>query len=41
MKRAAKIRRDKQNPCADFWHTLRVGVVCFFVLLVILPKVIG
>ncbi|WP_435659697.1 hypothetical protein [Leisingera caerulea] len=41
MKRLPKIRRDKQDPCADFWHTLRVGGVCFLVLLVILPKVIG
>ncbi|CUI01128.1 hypothetical protein PHA8399_03269 [Leisingera aquaemixtae] len=36
MKSAAKIRREKRNPCADFWHTLRVGGVCFIFLVVVL-----
>lgn len=32
-------RREKSTPCADFWHTMRVGMVIFVVLLVVLPKV--
>lgn len=36
MKHVSKIRRDKESPCADFWHTLRVGGVCFVLLVVVL-----
>lgn len=32
-------RRNKRDPCADFWHTLRVGVPLAIVLFLILPAV--
>lgn len=36
MRQIPKVRREKQDPCADFWHTLRVGGVCFVFLVVVL-----
>lgn len=35
-----QIRRDKTDPCSDLKHTLIVGVVVFFVLIVPLAVVI-
>ena len=38
------LRRPKRGPCDDFWHTMRIGIPIFVVLLVSLPlmfKVIG
>lgn len=35
------IRRDKRDPCSDFWHTLRIGLVIGVALFFILPYVIG
>lgn len=31
------LRREKEDPCADFWHTLRVGVPVAVVLFIVLP----
>ncbi len=31
------LRRPKRSPCDDFWHTIRVGIPIFVVLLVALP----
>lgn len=31
------LRREKKNPCADFWHTLSVGIPIAAALFVILP----
>lgn len=22
-----RLRRDKRDPCADFWHTVRIGLI--------------
>lgn len=30
-------RRDKTDPCADFWHTLKVGAPLAVVMILILP----
>lgn len=35
-----QIRRNKTDPCSDFWHTLLVGAVVFFVLVLPLAVVI-
>lgn len=35
------LRREKRTPTEDARHTLRVGLVCFVVLLVVLPRVLG
>lgn len=35
-----QFRRPKQDPCADFWHTVRLGLVVFVVLLIVLPRVL-
>lgn len=36
-----KIRRDKKTPCRDFWHTMRVGLAVWLVLMCVLPRIIG
>ena len=35
-----QFRRSKKDPCADFWHTIRIGVAAFLLLLIILPKIL-
>lgn len=30
-------RRHKATPCADFWHTLRLGLLAAVLLFVVLP----
>lgn len=30
------LRREKKTPAQDFWHTLRIGVVLFIILLPVL-----
>ncbi len=36
----SQFRRPKQSPCADFWHTIKLGGAIFLVLLIILPFVL-
>lgn len=31
------LRREKEDPCADFWHTLRIGGPIAAALFIILP----
>lgn len=31
------LRREKQDPCADFWHTLQIGVPVALMLFIVLP----
>ncbi|WP_323775962.1 hypothetical protein [Leisingera sp.] len=40
MTRPKVLRRQKKDPCADFWHTLRIGLAIFVLLILILPKII-
>ena len=35
------LRRPKQDRCADFWHTLRIGLVVAVLLFLILPWLMG
>lgn len=35
----AMIRRDKTDPCSDFWHVLRIGIPLALLLFLILPWV--
>ena len=37
--KAAILRREKKDPCSDFWHTLQIGVPIGAALFVILPFV--
>lgn len=41
MKDEPILRREKTTPCQDFWHTMRVGLVIFAVLLAVLPPLMG
>lgn len=34
------LRRKKKGAAADFWHTLRIGLVIFIFLLVLLPMLL-
>lgn len=34
-------RRPKRDPCADFWHTLRLGLPIALLLFLILPLMFG
>lgn len=36
-----QLRRAKSDPCADFWHVLRIGCVVGAVLFFTLPRLIG
>ena len=36
-----KIRRDKSDPCTDFWHTLRWGAVFAIPLFLVLNWLFG
>lgn len=38
--RQAMLRRPKADPCADFWHTLKVGVPVAVALFLILPFIL-
>lgn len=33
------LRREKQDPCSDFWHTLRIGVPIAVILFIVLPMI--
>ena len=33
----AILRREKENPCADYWHTLRIGLPIAAILFLLLP----
>ena len=35
------LRRERRNPNADFWHTLRIGAICAGILFLILPWALG
>lgn len=35
------LRREKKDPCSDFWHTLRIGVPIGVALFLILPFFFG
>lgn len=41
MDRKPQFRREKENPSADMWHTIRVGlvigVILYFSLTFLLP----
>lgn len=33
------LRREKTDPCSDFWHTMRVGLFIFAILIMVLPPI--
>lgn len=33
------LRREKSDPCADYWHTMRVGLAAALILFIVLTKV--
>ncbi len=39
MKSHQTFRRPKETPCADFWHTIRIGLAIFVALIIGLPLV--
>ncbi len=38
-RRWPSVRRAKQRPCEDFWHTIRWGGVIAALLFLFLPKI--
>lgn len=34
-------RREKSDPCADYWHTMRLGIAIALFLFILLPKVMS
>lgn len=34
-----EFRRPKSDPCADFWHTLKIGVPIGIAMLFVLPVI--
>lgn len=37
---APMLRKEKEDPCADFWHTLKIGLPLAALLFLILPLLI-
>jgi hypothetical protein len=38
---APLLRREKQDPCADYWHTMKIGIPIAAILFLLLPFLIG
>lgn len=34
------LRRPKERPCDDFWHTLKIGLPVAIILFLLLPHII-
>lgn len=41
MSKKTILRREKVDPCADYWHTMRVGLTVAALLFIILPRIMS